>query len=1277
LINPLTRVATVAADVSPLCPPSTRSRGLLQPLPSTPASGIYFPTMRPCLPRLLPVWAVLALATVTAPAASDPFAEGVRPTPWQAPAEQQKAFQLPPGFEIQLVAAEPDLNKPFNLAFDALGRLWVTTSIEYPFAAPTNRPGRDRLMVFEDFGPDGRARKVTEFAGGLNIPIGVYPFFSTSPGARKPTWKAIVWSIPHVWLFEDRDGDGKADHREVLYGPFDHTRDTHGNQASFRRGFDGWLYATHGFNNDSHVKGRDGHQVDLNSGNTYRLRLDGSRIEHHTHGQVNPYGLAFDPEGSLFASDCHSEPIYQLLAGGYYPSFGKPHDGLGFAPKMMAKPRGSTAIDGISVYADDLWPPEFRGNLFIGDVMTSRVYRDRVTEEGSTRLAHPMPDFLSTTDPWFRPVDTCLGPDGALYVADFYNRIIGHYEVPLTHPGRDRTSGRLWRIVRTRTADAPPRLGPWQPVAAKDSPALLWPRPDFLKASARELVAELSHPNLPRRLLAMNTLADRFGAKAARELRATAPGGSRHYAAGEDAPAARSHALWLLHRFGELDPATLQQAARAPDALVRIHAQRVATDLFHQQSLAQPAATPARLEAARAIAVAGLQDANALVQRCAAEALARDAQAPGAGHLRPLLDLVQRVPSPDTHLLYVVRKAVRDQLRHEGAFQSLLDTPLNDADRRLLTGVALGVPNAASAAFLLRQLPDLTRLQGDAPATADILKHAARYAPESELDRLAAVAAATLPERGGPGLHQELERQFALLKSVEDGLQQRGRPRPPAIRAWGTNLVWRFFGSLDGHQSWTPLPLASRPTAIPWDLETRTRTDGKKRLVASSLPHGESLTGVLRSPDFPMPASLSFWFCGHDGFPDQPAGGRNLIRLRLLEDNRILATAPAPRHDTARRVTWSFPERVGQPVYVEAVDGDAGPSYAWIGFGDFEPDLPQLRPTEFSPRRMRDSLASAADAAARLEVRGVSPFLALLLTPRDAADPGATTEDYAGLARAWVNLDPGAAVPGLAATLAARRGSPAYREGLALVLATQARSEAQRAVVTTARALPLKSQETIAQALAGSAVGAETLLAAIEDGAVSPRVLQRNSVVNRLKSAKPANAEARLQQLTARLPAPDDARNQLIARRRAAYLAAPGRPEAGRQVFTKQCASCHQIDREGAVVGPQLDGIGQRGLDRLCEDILDPNRNVDGAFRSTLLTLKDGDIVSGLFRREEGETVVLAESTGKEVSVAKRDILERHTGTSSLMPENFGDLLNPQEFADLMAYLLSRTAAAR
>jgi putative heme-binding domain-containing protein len=1270
--------------------------------------------------RLLPGIAVL-LPQLTHPLlrAADPFAEGVRPTPWLSPADQQQTFRLPPGFEIQLVAAEPDINKPMNMAFDALGRLWVTTSIEYPYAAPTNKPGRDRIMIFEDFGPNGRARKVTEFAAGLNIPIGIYPFLGppsegnrATRGTQHATWKCIAWSIPYIWLFEDTDGDGKADRREPLYGPFDYTRDTHGNQASFRRGFDGWLYCTHGYNNDSHVKGRDGHQVDLNSGNTYRIRLDGSRIEHHTHGQVNPYGLAFDEFGNLFSSDCHSEPIYQLLAGGYYPSFGKPHDGLGFAPRMMEKPRGSTAIDGISIYADDLWPAEFHGNIFIGDVMTSRVYRDRLTEEGSTRTARPMPDFVTTTDPWFRPVDTCLGPDGALYIADFYNRIIGHYEVPLTHPGRDRTSGRIWRVVKSRAGVSPARPGPWQPAGAGETPALLWPRFDFAKASLKELVAALGHPNLSRRMLAMNAIADRFGSQAARETDAVARN--------PDNPQQEVHALWLLHRLDASLPETLVQAAKSADRLVRVHAQRIATSIFHQVSrgsLDRSGTDIHHISAAHDIATLGLKDSDPLVQRCATEAIALH-RVDSSRIVRQLLDLRARVATNDTHLLYVLRKAIRDQLRMESVFNTVLAEPLNDQDSQMLMDVSLGVTNAAAATFLLRQLPALSRAGVSpaqpgaeapggtealpvprSPSVADILKHAARYAPESELDQLASFANTRIPTAYGLEQYQELERQFALFKSVDDGLMQRGRARPEAIRAWGTNLVWKFFGALDTYHSWTALPCEPNPSdSVPWDIETRTGTDGRKRQLTSSLPHGEDLTGVLRSPDFPLPAKLSFWLCGHDGFPDKPAGNLNSIRLRLQGSGQILTNVPAPRNDTARRITWEFPQHAGKTACVEAVDGDEGRAYAWIAFGDFEPALSQLRPSEFSPRKMRDWFAAATDSAVRLQMKETAPMFARWLSPRfveqaeekrgkgekqPAAPPPLFPSSplplfdanaFADLTRAWVALEPTQAVPILASALSTNYGPAAYREAVAGVLASQNTSAAQAAVLAAMKTLPLKKQEAIAITLASAKFSAETLLTGLENGAISPRVLYRNSVNTRLKNSKPPDWETRLKKLTAKLPPPDDARNKLIADRRAGYSTAPGQADAGKLVFVKNCAACHKIGNEGALIGPQLDGIGQRGLERLLEDILDPNRNIDGAFRTTLLMLKDGEVTSGLFRREEGETIVLAESTGKEITVAKKDIAERRDSEVSLMPENFGELLSAEDFNHLMAYLLSNRA---
>ncbi|MBC7854959.1 MAG: dehydrogenase, partial [Pirellulaceae bacterium] len=294
-----------------------------------------------------------ALCPLSSSAQDDPFALGVRTTPWLKPQEEQKKFKLPEGFEINLVAAEPDIQKPLNMQFDEKGRIWLTCSVEYPYAAPLDKPARDSIRVLEDTDGDGRFEKVTVFADGLNIPIGIYP------------WKGgcIAWSIPNIWHFEDTDGDLKCDKRTILYGPFDHTRDVHGNCNAFRRGFDGWVYACHGFNNDSHVKGTDGHEVHLNSGNTFRFQLDGSRIEHFTHGQVNPFGMCFDELFNIFTADCHSKPLTQLIRGGHYPSFGKPHDGLGFVPSMMEHSHGSTAICGVVCYSGENFPQEYRGNF--------------------------------------------------------------------------------------------------------------------------------------------------------------------------------------------------------------------------------------------------------------------------------------------------------------------------------------------------------------------------------------------------------------------------------------------------------------------------------------------------------------------------------------------------------------------------------------------------------------------------------------------------------------------------------------------------------------------------------------------------------------------------------------------------------------------------------------------------------------------------------------------------------------------------------------------------
>ena len=265
---------------------------------------------------------------------------------------------------------------------------------------------------------------------------------------------------------------------------------------AFTWGFDGWIYACHGFANDSKVQGSDHRPITMNSGNTYRMRPDGSHAEYFTHGQVNPFGLAFDPLGNLYSCDCHSRPVYQLLRGACIPSFGKPDDGLGFGPEMVTpRPR----LD-----------RHRRHQLLRGRPVPRGVSRHDLHRQRRHQPDQPRPDRVARLDPQgdrtarlrlergqlVPPGDIELGPDGALYVADFYNRIIGHYEVALTHPGRDRDRGRIWRIVlpgNRRQAAALP----------------LDDRSD--QVLSRRLIADLGHPNLAVRIAAANQLVEHAG----------------------------------------------------------------------------------------------------------------------------------------------------------------------------------------------------------------------------------------------------------------------------------------------------------------------------------------------------------------------------------------------------------------------------------------------------------------------------------------------------------------------------------------------------------------------------------------------------------------------------------------------------------------------------------------------------------------------------------------------------------------------------------------------
>jgi putative heme-binding domain-containing protein len=165
-------------------------------------------------------------------------------------------------------------------------------------------------------------------------------------------------------------------------------------------------------------------------------------------------------------------------------------------------------------------------------------------------------------------------------------------------------------------------------------------------------------------------------------------------------------------------------------------------------------------------------------------------------------------------------------------------------------------------------------------------------------------------------------------------------------------------------------------------------------------------------------------------------------------------------------------------------------------------------------------------------------------------------------------------------------------------------------------------------------------------------------------------------QLTASLPAPDLQLAVLIAGRRKNFDPDKCSTDNGKAAFLKRCAVCHQIGTEGAKVGPQLDGVGIRGIDRLLEDILDPNRNVDPAFRQTVIETNDGRTIAGVNLRTEGELIILSDAEGKEQSVLKKAIKTQTASRLSLMPPAFEQILSGKDLDDVVAYLLAQTNAS-
>lgn len=1150
------------------------------------------------------------------------FADHIRTTEFQTPAQEQAGFKLPPGFEITLYASEPNIGKPINMDFDEQGRLWVTQSSEYPMAAAPTK-GHDKITILEDTDGDGKADKFTPFATELNIPIGIIP---VQKGA-------IAFSIPNIYKFNDADGDGIAEDKKVLFGEFGH-QDTHGMVNNFARGFDGWIYACHGFTNTSTIAGTDGDSITMVSGNTFRFKEDGSRVEQTSYGRVNPFGYTFDELGYLYSVDCHSKPIYQLIKGGEYPHFGKKAPAMGYAPEMMSYELGSTALSGLDFYLGEQFPEEYRNSFYNGDVVTCRINRNTISYSGSSPEAKRQEDFLISADPWFRPVAVKEGPDGALYIADFYNRIIGHYEVPLDHPLRDRQSGRIWKIRYVGTE--------------KHTDHKVQ---DWSKASLGELIKNLDYPQLNLRMAIANQLVQRFGKEAVQPLLK---------AAGSDKTSAKAtvQALWALFRLDALPDAVLDKALQSTDPLVKVHAFRILTE--------QKAVSPAHKD----MALKALEDANVHVQRTAAEVLGK---ASDAENVSALLALYTKSGEKDSHLKYTVLLALRQNMRNEAVMQNVLAKSWSDEQLGAMLKVIRDVPSTEGAQFAMKYLEshDLPNAE-----LVSSLEYIGRYLSPSQLSR-----PITFIQKK---FANDANAQYLLYTTMQQGLQQSGSVAVPAMKEWGISLAEKALegvseggagisggGAIGSSTAWSNRPLVETgDPENPWAMIDRA--------IVGEIPRVKLLwsefnwyppTGVLVSPVFKLPASLEVSVFDNDVHNTEIKTGvsKNSVRILLAKSHKVVGsyrssfTTPMQNKDLMKQVPFDLSKYAGQLGYIEVVDSTKTGS---VGIGGFNPAvlvIPDKGLAETAERYTR-----AAEIVAAYKVASMQPAMKTLVL-----DKRADYKTRAAAANALMVLDPvrnSSVVEGVFLSL---DESQLIKEKMAQVLGQSSApsrfTALQKGLAGSQRSLQL----VIASILVNSEAGIGKLLAAVKQGDVNYDLLSEIAIKERMAANMSTAQQAEFQKLSVGQASESEARKALIAARLSSFDPAAVTVEEGRAMFIQNCSMCHQIKGTGGMIGPQLDGIGNWGQKALTEKVLDPNRNISQAFRTYNITLKNGKVLSGLYRREEGAVLVFANPGGQEFSVAKDDIKERVPSKYTLMPDQFRNTIAKKDFDALLKFLLA------
>ena len=443
-------------------------------------------------------------------------------------------FDLMDGFKIEMFASEsdfPDLKNPINMAFDNQGRLWVCVSPAYPAYKPGDARPNDKLIIFEDTDGDGKADKQTVFADGLNLPMG---FELAHNGV-------YVAQQPNLVFLQDLDGDGKADKHEVIARGFD-PHDSHHSIGAFCADPLGGIYLSEGIFLHSQVETAYGPRRSNWSG-TWRFEPLNQRLDYYSRaGHPNPWGTAMDDWGQNYITGTSGgKNWWNLPLSVKLPAGKEIRKTQQFAPKRARPTSGTEFI------SSRHFPDELQGGFMVNNVIGFHgTSIHDIREDGSGFAGQHIGDLISSRDPNFRPVDLEFAPDGSLYILDWHNPLIGHMQHSARDPKRDHDHGRIYRV----TYPSRPLVEPVK----------------IAGASIQELLKALEEPEIRTRYRARRELRQYPAEEIIpaiqawlKEIDSAAPRYEHHVLEG----------LWVTAGVGQIDEELLKQSLNSPSHQAR------------------------------------------------------------------------------------------------------------------------------------------------------------------------------------------------------------------------------------------------------------------------------------------------------------------------------------------------------------------------------------------------------------------------------------------------------------------------------------------------------------------------------------------------------------------------------------------------------------------------------------------------------------------------------------------------------------------------------------